>query len=633
VQAQARHGGHWRYPLATGNEDDADVDALIEPLGQIRARIESLRERMRAHGLSTWIALSSDPHLSEYLPQRWQSRRWLSGFSGSVGTLVVTADFAGLWVDSRYWVEAETRLAGTGIEAVKASSAVGAALLDWLGQHVERGSKVGVDGASLGLALGRSIEAALRPREAQLCTDQDLVDEIWPQRPALPDAPVIERDGAYESLQRRDKIAKVREQMLASGTPWHWISSLDDVAWLLNLRGSDVPFNPVFLAHVLIGAQQVRLFVAPGKVAAALRARLADDGVAVEDYAQAGAALHSLPAGEALLVDPRRVTLAMVQSVAAGVRIVEQINPSTLFKSRKSDSELAHVRAAMAQDGAALCEFFCWLEQALDRRERITELTIDERISAARARRPGFVSLSFGTIAAYNANGAAPHYSASAQSHAVICDGAAGGQGLLLIDSGGQYQNGTTDITRVVAIGKASAEQCRDFTLVLKGMIQLSQAQFPRGTRAPLLDSLARAPIWAAGVDYGHGTGHGVGYFLNVHEGPHAISPLLAPEPQTALEPGMITSDEPGIYRPGRWGVRIENLLAVVPAGNGEFGEFLKFETLTLCPIDRRCIDRALLRADEVAWLDDYHGLVRDRLSPLLTGAPLDWLQRSTAPL
>jgi Xaa-Pro aminopeptidase len=609
------------------------VDTLIEPLGQIRARLEALRGALRTRGLSTWIALSADPHLSEYLPQRWQSRRWLSGFAGSVGTLVVTADWAGLWVDSRYWVEAEARLAGTGIEAVKASSAAGPALFDWLAQNVARDSQVGVDGASLGLALARSIEAALAQRGARLVTEHDLVDDIWSGRPALPEAPVVERNGALEALQRRDKLARLREAMQAAGAQWHWISSLDDVAWLLNLRGSDVPYNPVFLAHVLVGPQQARLFVAAGKIDTALRARLAADGVLVEDYGAAAAALRALPAGATLLVDPRRVTLAMVQAVAPGVRVLEQINPTTLFKSRKADSELSHVRTAMEHDGAALCEFFAWLEQALAREETVTELTIDEQVTAARARRPGFVSPSFGTIAAYNANGAAPHYSASRESHAVIQAPGRPGQGLLLIDSGGQYETGTTDITRVVAIGTPSAPQRRDFTLVLKGMIQLSRARFPRGTRAPLLDALARAPIWAESVDYGHGTGHGVGYFLNVHEGPQAISPMLAPEPQTALEPGMITSNEPGIYRPGRWGVRIENLLAAVPAGAGEFGEFLRFETLTLCPIDRRCIERELLRPDEAAWLDDYHRSVRERLAPHVAGAARDWLERNTAPL
>jgi len=606
------------------------MDTLVDSIGQIRTRIEALRARMRARGLSTWIALSSDPHLSEYLPQRWQSRRWLSGFAGSAGTLVVTLDFAGLWVDSRYWVEAESRLAGTGISAVKSSSAAGLALFDWLAQNVEPGSDVGVDGASLGLSLARSIESALQQRGARLRSDLDLIEEIWPERPALPAATVFARDGKLESLQRRDKLARVRDQMSAAGTQWHWISSLDDIAWLLNLRGADVPYNPVFLAHVLIGPRDVRLYIAPGKLGTELQKSLAADGVITVDYALAPRALQALSAGEGLLVDPRRVTHAMVHSVPAGVRIVEQINPSTLMKSRKTESELAHVRAVMEQDGAALCEFFSWLEQALARGEAITELTIDEQVTAQRARRPGFVSPSFGTIAAFNANGAAPHYSASEVSHATICDASGCGNGLLLIDSGGQYEGGTTDITRVVAIGTITPAQRRDFTLVLKGMIALSQAQFPRGTRSPMLDALARAPIWAAGIDYGHGTGHGVGYFLNVHEGPHAISPHLAPEPQTAMEPGMITSNEPGIYRPGLWGVRIENLLATVAAAPGEFGEFLRFETLTLCPIDRRCIDLGLLRQDERAWLDTYHRTVRERLAPLLTGAALDWLLRYT---
>ena len=609
------------------------MDTLVDSLAQIRARIEALRARMRTQGLSTWIALSSDPHLSEYLPERWQSRRWLSGFAGSAGTLVVTLDFAGLWVDSRYWVEAESRLAGTGITAVKASSAVGVALLDWLAQNVEPGSDVGVDGTSLGLSLGRSIEAALRQRGARLRSDQDLIEDIWPQRPPLPAAAVFARDGALESLQRRDKLAQVRERMAEAGTQWHWISSLDDVAWLLNLRGADVPYNPVFLAHVLIGPHDARLYVAPGKLSAVLEKALADDGVTTVDYALAPGALQAIAPGDGLLIDPRRVTHAMMHSVPAGVRVVEQINPSTLMKSRKTESELANVRAVMEQDGAALCEFFAWLEQALARRETITELTIDEQVTAQRARRPGFVSPSFGTIAAFNANGAAPHYSASKESHATICEPAGCGNGLLLIDSGGQYQGGTTDITRVVAIGTTTPAQRRDFTLVLKGMIALSQAQFPRGTRSPMLDALARAPIWAAGIDYGHGTGHGVGYFLNVHEGPQAISPHLSPEPQTAMEPGMITSNEPGIYRPGLWGVRIENLVAAVTAVTGEFGEFLRFETLTLCPIDRRCIDLALLRPDERAWLDAYHLTVRERLAPLLTGPALDWLHRFTQAL
>jgi Xaa-Pro aminopeptidase len=324
----------------------------------------------------------------------------------------------------------------------------------------------------------------------------------------------------------------------------------------------------------------------------------------------------------------------MRQAVPAGVRVVESVNPTTLAKSRKSEADVAHVRATMEQDGAALCEFFSWLEPRLAdaRRAPPTELDIDEHLTAARARRPGFVSPSFATIAGFRANGAIMHYPATAERHADI-----EGDGLLLIDSGGQYLGGTTDITRVVPVGAITAEHQRDFTLVLKGVIALSSARFPRGVKSPMLDAIARAPLWAEGIDFGHGTGHGVGYFLNVHEGPQSISPSAMPEPHTAMEAGMITSIEPGIYRPGKWGIRIENLVlnrAVQrPAGQDDFGEFLEFETLTLCPIDTRCIDTALLRADEVRWLNDYHATVRRRLRPHVAGAALAWLEQRTVAL
>jgi len=320
------------------------------------------------------------------------------------------------------------------------------------------------------------------------------------------------------------------------------------------------------------------------------------------------------------------VTLGLRENVATSVRVVEAINPSTLFKSRKSAAEAAHVRDAMAQDGAAMCEFYAWFEQALGK-ERITELTVDEKLSAARAKRPGFVGLSFNTIAGYNANGAMPHYRATPESHAVI-----EGNGLLLIDSGGQYLGGTTDITRVWPIGSITAGHRRDYTLVLKGTIALSHTRFPRGTLSPMVDAIARAPLWEHGLDFGHGTGHGVGYFLNVHEGPQSIS-RTTPEPHMAMEPGMITSIEPGLYRPGQWGIRIENLVLNVPADtpeSGAFGEFLEFETLTLCPIDTRCIDRGLLRADEIDWLNRYHVTVRERLAPLVAGDALAWLNERT---
>ncbi|TLG85761.1 aminopeptidase P family protein, partial [Pseudomonas edaphica] len=349
------------------------------------------------------------------------------------------------------------------------------------------------------------------------------------------------------------------------------------------------------------------------------------DGVTLRDYSEVTDALRAVPAGVSLQVDPARVTTGLLENLDAGVKLVEGLNPTTLAKSRKSLADAEHIRQAMEQDGAALCEFFAWLDSALGR-ERITELTIDEHLTAARTRRPDYVSLSFNTIAAFNANGAMPHYHATEEEHALI-----EGDGLLLIDSGGQYLGGTTDITRMVPIGTPSDEQKRDCTRVLKGVIALSRAHFPKGILSPLLDAIARAPIWAEGVDYGHGTGHGVGYFLNVHEGPQVIAYQAATAPQTAMQPGMITSIEPGTYRPGRWGVRIENLVLNREACKTEFGEFLRFETLTLCPIDTRCLQPSLLTADEREWFNAYHAEVRERLSPLLSGAALEWLQVRTA--
>jgi len=589
-------------------------------------RLARVRQAMAAGGIGALLVPSADPHLSEYLPGYWQGRQWLSGFHGSVGTLVVTPAFAGLWVDSRYWEQAERELAGSGIELMKLLPGKPGAL-EWLSDNVAPNGNVAVDGAVMALASARQLGERLKARGAGLVTDKDLLDQVWDGRPALPANPVYQHLPPHATVSRAEKLAQLRQGIQAKGADWHFIATLDDIAWLFNLRGSDVSYNPVFLAFALISQQQAILFVGQDKVDAHLRQVLAVDGIEVRDYSEAGAALAAVPAGGRLLVDPARVTCGLLGNLAPEVVLVEGLNPTTLSKSCKGDDDLVHIRQVMEQDGAALCEFFAWFEANLGR-EVITELTVDEQLTAARARRANFVSLSFSTIAAFNGNGAMPHYRATEQSHAII-----EGDGLLLIDSGGQYLGGTTDITRMVPVGNPSHAQKQDCTRVLKGMIALSRATFPRGVLSPLLDAIARAPIWADQVDYGHGTGHGVGYFMNVHEGPQVIAYQAAPAPQTAMQAGMISSIEPGTYRPGQWGVRIENLVVNREAGKSAFGDFLHFETLTLCPIDTRCLLPELLAKDEVEWLNGYHARVRERLAPLLKADGLAWLEARTAPL
>ena len=594
----------------------------------IPARLQALRAAMAREGVAAVVVPTADPHLSEYLPPRWQGREWYSGFTGSSGTLVVTATGGGLWTDSRYFSQADNELAGSGLPLMKLNVAHTPEHVGWLAGQLGEGDTVAVAGDSLSVAGAEGLAKRLAGTGARLRTDLDLAGAAWADRPARPASPVFGHAAPYAAVERADKLRHVRHAMRRAGATHHLLSSLDDIAWLTNLRGADVDYNPVFLAHLLVGESTATLFIDAAKVPADVKAALAADGIALADYGTAASAIAALPDNATLMYDAGRVVVALLEGLPAAVKQLRAPSPSTAQKACKTPEQLDHIRDVMRRDGAALVHAFRRIETGLAAGEPLTELDVDTIVREARARQTGFVGESFSTIAGYQANGALPHYRATEAGFSRL-----EAKGLLLVDSGGQYLGGTTDITRVLALGPVTDEQRRDSTLVLKGMIALSRARFPKGASGPQLDALARAPLWAAGMDFGHGTGHGVGYFLNVHEGPHGIRPPVTGGALVPLETGMITSIEPGLYKPGRYGIRHENLAVVTQADSTEFGDFYAFETLTLCPFDRRGLEPRLLEPSERAWLDDYHATVRAALSPLLDGADREWLEWHCAPL
>ena len=589
--------------------------------------LSALREAMKAQGLDALVIPSADPHLSEYLPEHWQARRELSGFTGSVGTFVVTTDEAGVWVDSRYWEQAAKQLSGSGIELQKSGQVP--PYNEWLAANLPENAAVGIPSDMVSLTGKRTLAQSLTAKNIRIEHPDNLLDRVWSSRPAIPAETVFIHDPDYVSESAAEKLARVRAVMAEKGADYHLVSSLDDIAWLTNLRGSDVPFNPVFVSFLLIGKDNAVLFTDRCRLNAEAAAALQTAGITVEPYAQVADKLAQI--GSVLLIEPNKTAVSTLVRLPESVRLIEDINPSTLFKSCKSEADIAHIREAMEHDGAALCGFFAEFEDIIDNGGSLTEIDVDTMLYRHRSVRPGFISLSFDTIAGFNANGALPHYSATPESHSTIS-----GNGLLLIDSGAQYKGGTTDITRVVPVGTPTAEQKRDNTLVLKAHIALAESVFPENIPSPLIDAICRKPLWQAQCDYGHGTGHGVGYFLNVHEGPQRIAFAAPATPETAMKKGMVTSIEPGLYRPGKWGIRIENLAANQAVANPqetEFGSFLYFETLTLCPIDTRLMDTALMTDGEIDWVNRYHAEVRRRLDPLTEGAAKAWLIKRTEPL
>lgn len=593
----------------------------------VQQRLSALREAMKKHGVDAFVIPSADPHLSEYLPEHWQARRDFSGFTGSAGTLVVTADKAGVWTDSRYWEQAGQQLAPNGIELQKMG--VDAPYTEWLAQKLPEGAVVGAPADMFALSGERGLKQALAAKNIRLEYPETLLGEVWDDRPALPTPEIYVHHPDYVSETAAEKLARIRAAMKEQGAEAHLVSSLDDIAWITNLRGDDVPFNPVFLSHLFISQDKAVLFTDAGRLKAESAEALKAAGFEVLPYAQAADYLAGVKG--ALLIDPNKTAIGTLRRLPEDVRLIEAIHPSTFFKSVKSDADIAHIRNTMAEDGAALCGFFAEFEQILADGGELSELDIDGMLYKHRSQRPGFISPSFDTIAGYNANAALPHYSATPENNSKIK-----GDGMLLIDSGGQYWGGTTDITRVVPVGNPSAAMKRDYTLVLKAHISLAETIFPENIKGPMIDAICRKSLWQAQCDYGHGTGHGVGYFLNVHEGPQSIAVAAVPQPHHAMKSGMLTSNEPGLYRPGKWGIRIESLVINRPVENPEeteFGKFLYFETVTLCPIDTRLIDTKLMTGSEIEWLNQYHAEVRRRLEPLTEGAAKAWLIERTEPL
>ncbi len=579
-------------------------------------KLAAIREAMKVQGIDGYIIPSSDPHISEYLPERYKCIAWASGFTGSAGTLAITQDFAGLWTDSRYFVQAAEQLAGTGFELVKLKVQGAAEYADWLGEQLGAGAKVAFDGNLASLLVAQSVQHTLEPLEIKVDGHVDLLSSLWEGRPELPKAQAYLLEENITGQSTVSKIEAVRAEMKKNRTEAHLISSLDDLAWLLNIRGQDVPCNPVVLGFVLITAEKATLYIEPSKLTTQATEELKGYGVDIAAYEDLFETVPTLEVAS-ILIDPKRTCFAVFDSVPKQVKIVEKINPSTSLKAIKNKVEVENNRHTFVKDGIALTRFFKWLEENVSSGE-LSELSIADKLRGFRESQDGFVDVSFTTIAGYLDHGALPHYSANEKSNYTLQP-----KGLLLVDSGGQYTTGTTDITRVVTLGGLTQEEKEDYTLVLKGTIEGSQAIFPTGTRGYQIDAITRRPLWETLRNYGHGTGHGVGFFLNVHEGPQVFNAAAI---DVAVEPGMITSIEPGLYRVGKHGIRIENLVLTRRAGSSEFGDFLDFETLTICYIATDLIEKSLLDKKHIAWLNNYNQWVFDQLSTHLTVEEKNWL-------
>lgn len=592
---------------------------------EIKARLEAFRGLMKSAGIAAAIIPQADPHMSEYLASHWQVRRWLSSFTGSAGDLLVTLDDAMLWTDSRYFLQAAAQLEGTGIKLMKDGLLTTPSMTQVLCDTLPAGATVGVDGMLMPYSSLTQLKEALAAKNIKLDCHFDVIDRIWKDRPALPADEVYEHDIRFAGESARDKIAAIMAATKDAGADATLMSALDEIAWTLNIRSNDVRYTPVATSFLYINGSGSTLFIDDAKLTDSVRAYLASQGVVTKPYKDFVGFISNLPSCEHVLVDSAKTAGAIID-ILADRAIDGGTTIAAKLKSVKNDVQLAGVRNAMVRDGVALVHAFMELEDLLASGAKVTELTVGELLHKYRSRGENYKDESFGTIAGYGPHGAIVHYEANEETNATLRT-----EGLLLVDSGAQYLDGTTDITRTICLGKPTADEKKDFTLVMKGHIALARAVFPLGTRGAQLDVLAHQYLWRNGLNYLHGTGHGVGFFLGVHEGPHSIRLNNVEAP---LRPGCITSNEPGVYLENVHGIRCENLVLCHKLFTTEFGDFLGFETLTLFPFDRQLFELSLMTEEEIAWLDNYHATVRSRLLPCLTDEKSrKWLIAHTEPL
>lgn len=586
-------------------------------------RIAALRRCMDSAGVDAFIVPSADPHQSEYPADRWKSRAWISGFTGSAGTAVITTTDGGVWTDSRYFLQAADELKASGLQLFKEGLPETPSLQDWLATTLPAGATIAIDGTTCSHSEGVRMESYFKAKGFDFKTDFAPFDEIWGNRPEVPTHEAFVYPTTYSGKSFEEKWHDVQQAVAAQGGNAILVCALDELAWLLNIRGVDVAYNPVAVGFAYFSASQRVLFMNDIKISSEMAAYLHENGIEQRPYDSIYSFVQEIPASDKVMIDPGKTNYRLTHLLPSGQQI-HGASPITWLKSLKNETEMKGRREAMVRDGAAMVQFLYWLDTHI-RKETITELDIDEKLREFRSRQPLYKGESFATIAGYREHGAIVHYRATPESSSCLKP-----EGFVLVDSGAQYLDGTTDITRTIALGPLTDDEIRDYTLVLKGHIAIATCIFPQGTRGDQIDVLARRNLWNVFRNYLHGTGHGVGHFLNVHEGPQNIR---LEQNNTPLTPGMVTSNEPGVYLAGRYGIRTENLTLVVEAGESEFGHFYRFETLTLCPIDKRAIDRSLLTDEEIEWLNQYHQMVYERVSPLLDETHKAWLLNATAPL